>query len=320
MQKTIIFDMLGCSCAVQSIGNLGLQLGHGKEQWMEPLHPFILASIGRVQEFLDRLIDVDTEMEGSEKQPWTLFHSSATIKEGYLQKRKAEGLHLVSRFTFKKRYFWLSHESFSYSKSPEWQDRTSIPIQRICAVERVDENAFQQPYVMQVATRETGGQLFTIYIQCKNVNELNQWLSAIRKATIANECMLPFCHPGAFRGNRWTCCLQTDRAVRGCSRTHSAVTLGDWSDPLDPDAEAQMVYKQLLLHKDKLREKYQEISNTEATREQSNAAKKASDKNQRRLTAAAHLLEVIQGLEQAHKAFEHQEGGEKPGTGTLPPP
>ncbi|ETE61903.1 RasGAP-activating-like protein 1, partial [Ophiophagus hannah] len=184
--------------AVQSIGNLGLQLGHGKEQWMEPLHPFILASIGRVQEFLDRLID----------------------------KRKAEGVHLVSRFTFKKRYFWLSHESFSYSKSPEWQ----------------------------------------------NVNELNQWLSAIRKATITNECMLPFCHPGAFRGNRWTCCLQTDRAgnqilhrripgtlcgcalvtVRGCSHTHSAVTLGDWSDPLDPDAEAQMVYKQLLLHKDKL--------------------------------------------------------------------
>ncbi|KAM6422773.1 rasGAP-activating-like protein 1 isoform 4-T4 [Liasis olivaceus] len=260
--------------AVQSIGNLGLQLGHGKEQWMEPLHPFILASIGRVQEFLDRLIDVDTEIEGSEKQPWTLFHSSAIIKEGYLQKRKAEGVHLVSRFTFKKRYFWLSNESLSYSKSPECQVRTSIPVQQICAVERVDENAFQQAHMMQITTRETGGQLFTMYIQCKNVNELNQWLSAIRKATTSNECMLPFCHPGAFRGSRWTCCLQTDRAVRGCSRTHSAVTLGDWSDPLDPDAEAQMVYKQLLLHKDKLREKYQEISSTEAAQEQSNTAKK----------------------------------------------
>ncbi|KAM3826192.1 rasGAP-activating-like protein 1 isoform 2-T2 [Vipera latastei] len=259
--------------AVQSIGNLGLQLGHGKEQWMQPLHPFILTSIGRVQEFLDGLIDVDMEM-GSEKQPWTLFHSSAIIKEGYLQKRKAESVHLVSRFTFKKRYFWLSHESFSYSKSPEWQ----------------------------------------------NVNELNQWLSAIRKATISNECMLPFCHPGAFRSNRWTCCLQTDRAVRGCSRTHSAVTLGDWSDPLDPDAEAQMVYKQFLLHKDKLREKYREISKTEAAQEQSNTAKKASEKNQRRLTAAARLLEVIQGLEQAHRAFEHQEDGETAGTAALPPP
>lgn len=39
----------------------------------------------------------------------------------------------------------------------------------------------------------------------------------------------------------------------GCSRTHSAVTLGDWSDPLDPDAEAQMVYRQLLLGRDQLR-------------------------------------------------------------------
>ncbi|KAH0625437.1 hypothetical protein JD844_014954 [Phrynosoma platyrhinos] len=59
--------------------------------------------------------------EASERQHWTLFHPSAIIKEGYLQTRKAEGLHLVSRFTFKKRYFWLSNESLSYSKSPDWQ-------------------------------------------------------------------------------------------------------------------------------------------------------------------------------------------------------
>lgn len=39
----------------------------------------------------------------------------------------------------------------------------------------------------------------------------------------------------------------------GCSRTHSAVTLGDWSDPLDPDAETQMVYRQLLLGRNQLR-------------------------------------------------------------------
>uniref|UniRef100_A0A8D2JH20 RAS protein activator like 1 n=1 Tax=Varanus komodoensis TaxID=61221 RepID=A0A8D2JH20_VARKO len=238
--------------AVQSIGNLGLQLGQGKEAWMQPLFPFILSSIGRVKEFLDKLIDVDSEAgELPEKQTRTVFQPSATIKEGYLQKRKAEGLHLVSRFTFKKRYFWLSNESFSYSKSPESQVRTSVPVQRICAVERVDENAFQQAHVMQITTRDNGGQLCTMYIQCKNLNELNQWLSAIRKVTISNECMLPFCHPGVFRGNRWTCCLQTDRA--GCSRTHSTVTLGDWSDPLDPDTEAQMVYRQLLLGREKLR-------------------------------------------------------------------
>lgn len=52
------------------------------------------------------------------------------------------------------------------------------------------------------------------YLQ-QNVNELNQWLSAIRKASICNELMLPSCHRGAFRGNRWTCCLQPDRTGNG---------------------------------------------------------------------------------------------------------
>lgn len=45
--------------ALQSLGNLGLQLGHGKEQWMAPLHPIILRSVGSVKDFLDKLIDID---------------------------------------------------------------------------------------------------------------------------------------------------------------------------------------------------------------------------------------------------------------------
>ncbi|KYO31782.1 rasGAP-activating-like protein 1 isoform X1 [Alligator mississippiensis] len=299
--------------AVQSIGNLGLQLGHGKEQWMAPLHPFIIPCVSHVKDFLDKLIDVDSENAG-EAQPRTLFHPSATIKEGYLHKRKAEGLHLVTRFTFKKRYFWLSSETLSYSKSPEWQVRSSIPIQRICAVERVDENAFQQPHMMQIITQDGEGQLHTMYIQCKNVNELNQWLSAVRKASIYNERMLPSCHPGAFRGSRWTCCLQADRTVHGCSRTHSAVTLGDWSDPLDPDAEAQMVYGQLLLARDKLREKYLELSEARLALEQEEGQEGSYTKEDhersfqdRRMAATARLLDVIQDLERAHSAFERRE-------------
>nr|XP_033811940.1 rasGAP-activating-like protein 1 isoform X1 [Geotrypetes seraphini] len=298
---------------VQSIGNLGLQLGHGKEQWMAPLHPFILQSISQVRDFLDQLIDVDSESV-SEAQPRTLFHPSVTIKEGYLHKRKAEGVGLVTRFTFKKRYFWLSSETLAYSKSPDWQVRSSIPIQRICAVERVDENAFQQPHMMQVVTKDNEGQLHTMYIQCKNVNELNQWLSAIRKASIYNERMLPSCHPGAFRSGRWTCCLQSDRAGRGCSRTHSAVTLGDWSDPLDPDAEAQMVYRQLLLGRDKLRQTYLGFSDAGTARNREERSCGISAKHERspsfqdrRMAAAARLLDVIQDLERAHQAFERRE-------------
>ena len=49
------------------------------------------------------------------------------------------------------------------------------------------------------------------------------------------------------------CSIKGCVSVTGCSRTHSAVTLGDWSDPLDPDVETQMIYKQLLQGRDKLR-------------------------------------------------------------------
>lgn len=46
-----------------------------------------------------------------------------TVREGYLLKRKDEPTSLATRFAFKKRYFRLSGEMLSYSKSPEWQVR-----------------------------------------------------------------------------------------------------------------------------------------------------------------------------------------------------
>ncbi|XP_078410358.1 RAS protein activator like 1 isoform X2 [Cetorhinus maximus] len=304
--------------AVQSIGNLGLQLGHGKEQWMTPLHPFILQSVSCVKDFLDKLIDIDNEV--TELQQRVVFHPSVTIKEGYLHKRKAEGVNLVTRFTFKKRYFWLSSETLSYAKTPDWQVRSSIPVQGICAVERVDENAFQQLHMMQIITQDNEAQLHIMYIQCKNVNELNQWLSAIRKASIYNERMLPSFHPGSYRSNRWTCCLHTDRTVQGCSRTHSAVTLGDWSDPLDPDVETQTVYKQLLQGREKLKKKYLESLDAGTVMDQKErmhgdgikqGVERSRSFHDRRMSAAARLLDVIQDLERAHQAFERREKEEQ---------
>ncbi|XP_055511820.1 rasGAP-activating-like protein 1 [Leucoraja erinacea] len=302
--------------AVQSIGNLGLQLGYGKEIWMTPLHPFILQSVSCVKDFLDKLIDIDNE-NAADLQPRLTFHPSLTIKEGYLHKRKAEDVNLVTRFTFKKRYFWLSSESLSYAKSSDWQVKSSIPVQRICAVERVDENAFQQLHMMQVITQDNEAQLHIMYIQCKNVNELNQWLSAIRKASLYNQHMLPSFHPGSYRSNRWTCCLHTERTVQGCSRTHSAVTLGDWSDPLDPDVEAQTVYKQLLQGREKLKKKYFEPLDTGSLTEQEErvdtdgtneaGVEKSRSLHDQQTAAVTRLLEVVQDLEHAHQAFESRE-------------
>lgn len=44
-----------------------------------------------------------------------------TVRKGYLLKRKEEPASLATRFAFKKRYFWLSGETLSYAKSPDWQ-------------------------------------------------------------------------------------------------------------------------------------------------------------------------------------------------------
>ncbi|XP_008687131.2 rasGAP-activating-like protein 1 isoform X3 [Ursus maritimus] len=323
--------------AVQSIGNLGQQLGQGKELWMAPLHPFLLQSISRVRHFLDQLVDVNGEEEAGGPAR-ALVAPSVIVREGYLLKRKEEPTSLATRFAFKKRYFWLSGETLSYSKSPEWQMRSSIPVSHICAVERVDEGAFQLPHVMQVMTRGAAGGLHTTYLQCKvrrrkdgaeggprvpsrppppgslqNVNELNQWLSALRKASAPNPDKLAACHPGAFRSSRWTCCLQAERSAAGCSRTHSAVTLGDWSDPLDPDAEIQMVYRQLLLGRDQLRMKFQEDPNTdsspEADAEKDSGATEGAcpDALARQREAAGRLLEVLADLDRAHEEFQQRE-------------
>nr|XP_020446136.1 rasGAP-activating-like protein 1 isoform X2 [Monopterus albus]XP_020446137.1 rasGAP-activating-like protein 1 isoform X2 [Monopterus albus] len=301
--------------ALQSVGNLGLQLGHGKEQWMAPLHPIILRSVASVKDFLDKLIDIDHDTV-SEVPQRAVIMPSVTVKEGYLHKYKTEGPQLLSRFAFKKRYFWLTSEMLSYAKTPDWQVHSSVPIQCVCAVERVDENAFQQQNVMQVITQDNDGQLNTMYIQCKNVNELNQWLSAIRKVSIYNEHMLPSFHPGAHRSGKWTCCLQADRAVTGCSRSHSAVTLGDWSDPLDPDVETQTIFKQFLQGRDKLRKKYLEVPESDQTysnREKVNpdihpdGAECTVQLMKPGQSVATRLLAVIADLEQAHATFQRRE-------------
>lgn len=65
--KDVSAEQKKCVCvyglqALQSVGNLGLQLGHGKEQWMAPLHPIILRSVASVRDFLDKLIDIDHDI------------------------------------------------------------------------------------------------------------------------------------------------------------------------------------------------------------------------------------------------------------------
>ncbi|XP_064248765.1 rasGAP-activating-like protein 1 isoform X4 [Passer domesticus] len=309
--------------ALQSIGNLGLQLGQGKEPWMAPLNAVLLPSVTRVRAFLDALVTVVDEV------PVPQGHSqpSATIKEGPLHTCPEGGVALLPRFSFKKRHFRLSSQALAYAKAPQGQVLGSIPVEQIRAVEQVDKGAFQHPHVLQVVAQDGTGQLHTTYLQCKSAPELWQWLWALRQATSANRDMLPTCHPGTFRAGRWTCCLQPTRAGRtggarargarqggvgvavspllslaapGCSRTHSAVLLGECSDLGDPAVAAQSLYGHLRA--------------ALAGGPVGSAVAGPPCPGQAGRPDGDRLLEVLRDLDIAHDAFTHHD--ETPG----PPP
>eukprot|EP00074_Homo_sapiens_P090616 XP_016867116.1 ras GTPase-activating protein 4B isoform X3 [Homo sapiens] len=94
----------------------------------------------------------------------------------------------------------------------------------------------------------------------KCVNELNQWLSALRKVSINNTGLLGSYHPGVFRGDKWSCCHQKEKTGQGCDKTRSRVTLQEWNDPLDHDLEAQLIYRHLLGVEAMLWERHRELS------------------------------------------------------------
>uniref|UniRef100_A0A4W5K1D4 PH domain-containing protein n=1 Tax=Hucho hucho TaxID=62062 RepID=A0A4W5K1D4_9TELE len=76
-----------------------------------------------------------------------------------------------------------------------------------------------------------------------SVNELNQWLPALRKACNHNRHSF---HPGVYTGERWSCCHQKDKADQGCDKIKHGVTLQEWYDPLDPDLEYPLIYRHLI--------------------------------------------------------------------------
>ncbi|KAJ7387168.1 RasGAP-activating-like protein 1 [Desmophyllum pertusum] len=193
--------------------------------------------------------------------------------------------------------------------------RQFLPTRKILAVERVDESAFQKPNVFQVVSKDYEDALQILYLAAQDVNEMNRWLSAIRKTTISNPKMLSYFHPGVFHKNKWTCCKRVIKTAGGCQWTHTHVTLSDWRDPLDPDSEAQMIFTQLLQSRDELRQKFlvskepqKDSQDPRETAKDEQApvkgAQTSSPANER--AVAAKLLEVINELEKAHETFEEK--------------
>ncbi|XP_055653786.1 ras GTPase-activating protein 4-like isoform X1 [Falco peregrinus] len=242
--------------AIQMVGNMEPAAGRAKEVWLAPLLPALQQGIAQMKDFITRLVEMEEEEEG-EGRP--LDPPRTVVKEGPLFVHKTRGKGPLLPTAAKKLHFCLTGEALSFGKSPGAERSGTIALADILAAEKVEEKSFGSSHVMQVVYTGAGGQQETAYLQCKCVNELNQWLSALRKVCVNNPRVLRAYHPGVFRGDKWSCCHQKERTGLGCDRTRHGVTLHDWSDPLDPAAEAQRLFHHLQGLQGTLREKYWEL-------------------------------------------------------------
>ncbi|CAG5133611.1 unnamed protein product, partial [Candidula unifasciata] len=88
------------------------------------------------------------------------------LKEGFLIKR-AQGRKRFGLKNFKKRFFRLSNQTFSYSKHKgDKHNLFEIPVTDILAVERLEEESFKMKYMFQVVHAERA-----LYIQANNCVE-----------------------------------------------------------------------------------------------------------------------------------------------------
>ncbi|XP_033282270.1 ras GTPase-activating protein 4B isoform X3 [Orcinus orca] len=244
--------------AVQNVGNMDTPASRAKEAWMEPLQPTVRQGVAQLKDFITKLVDIQEKEELDLQRALSL--QAPLVKEGPLFIHRTKGKGPLMSSSFKKLHFSLTTEALSFAKTPSSKKSTLIKLAHIRAAEKVEEKSFGSSHVMQVIYTDDAGRSQTAYLQCKCVNELNQWLSALRKVSINNTGLLGSYHPGVFRGDKWSCCHQRDKTDLGCDKTRSRVTLQEWNDPLDHDLEAQLIYRHLLGVEATLREKHRQLS------------------------------------------------------------
>ncbi|XP_060769390.1 ras GTPase-activating protein 4 isoform X3 [Neoarius graeffei] len=286
--------------AVQTIGNLDTLVCCSKEPWMVPLQPAIQQGIAQLKDFITRLVSChDSEDLGLQTR--MSLQCGSMEKEGFLLLHKTKDKCILMTSPFKKYYVTLSKDVLSYSRTPHSKKSSFISLPKICAVEKVEEKCFGSANVMQIISSEDSGQQETLYLDCKSVNELNHWLSALRKACSHNTNTMSCYHPGIYKADRWSCCHQKEKTDPGCDKTRHGVTLQEWYDPLDPDLESQLIYRHLSSVQHAMRDKYYELM------KQKEVDDTDTDQDPKKVDGITRLFQILKDLHDAHAAVEEEE-------------
>ncbi|EDQ93009.1 uncharacterized protein MONBRDRAFT_35609, partial [Monosiga brevicollis MX1] len=195
--------------AITTIGNLGSALAGGKEPYMDPLRPIIEDSIDSARAYI---LAMSTEPSANERS--SLMSVETYNKEEIVFQQEKVAVTDSATMALKKRSLTLSSRELTVNKRGNTE--LKIDVEQIRNVERVDADAFDRPYVVQLVLP-----LSTIYIDMFNAEQLETFLQVMRKILQASDAEVrTACHTGVYRKDHWTCCQGFSPGTLPCGKGH----------------------------------------------------------------------------------------------------
>ncbi|XP_066601129.1 ras GTPase-activating protein 3 isoform X2 [Prorops nasuta] len=228
------------SKTIQSLGNLvSCRGGAGsvcKEEYMECVYRefYTEKHIQAVKQFLE-LISTSSNSGVVKHRPAAVQDQPVVLKEGIMIKR-AQGRKRFGRKNFKQRYFRLTTQDLTYSKTKGKDPLCKIPLEEILAVERLHEDSFKMKNMFQIVQPQRA-----LYIQAGNCVEEKEWIDILTKICHTNSNRLEKYHPSAYINGHWLCCRAVAEVAPGCSEVSPGMEAG-LRMVLDPDRDLQRIH------------------------------------------------------------------------------
>ncbi|KOC63546.1 Ras GTPase-activating protein 3 [Habropoda laboriosa] len=228
------------SKTIQSLGNLvSCRGGAGsvcKEEYMECVYRefYTEKHIQAVKQFLE-LISTSSNSAIAKQRTSTQQEQPIVLKEGVMIKR-AQGRKRFGRKNFKQRYFRLTTQDLTYSKTKGKEPLCTIPLEEILAVEKLQEDSFKMKNMFQIIQSQRA-----LYVQAGNCVEEKEWIDILTKICRTNSNRLEKYHPSAYINGYWLCCKAIAEIAPGCSEVSPGVEAG-LRMVLDPDRDLQRIH------------------------------------------------------------------------------
>ncbi|XP_017875517.1 GTPase-activating protein isoform X2 [Ceratina calcarata] len=228
------------SKTIQSLGNLvSCRGGAGsvcKEEYMECVYREFYTDrhIQAVKQFLE-LISTGSSSTIAKQRTSTREEQPIVLKEGVMIKR-AQGRKRFGRKNFKQRYFRLTTQDLTYSKTKGKEPLCRIPLEDILAVEKLQEDSFKMKNMFQIVQSQRA-----LYVQAGNCVEEKEWIDILTKICRTNSNRLEKYHPSAYINGHWLCCKAVVETAPGCCEVSPGVEAG-MRMVLDPDRDLQRIH------------------------------------------------------------------------------